>query len=168
VHETPDDIDNLQQLLDHSYAHAGEHLRSIVTPDRRLAAKEVCALLRGVCVLNLATVTKRAEPRVAPVDGLFYRGRFWFGSSPTSRRFVHIARRPQVSAAHTRGEALAIFVHGDARVADLDLNATTGFREYLVEVYGDGWSDWGAGALYAHIDASHMQAFAFGDVAEPA
>jgi len=37
-------------------------------------------VLAGVQVLELATVTPRGEPRVAPVDGLFFRGHFgWFG-----------------------------------------------------------------------------------------
>jgi hypothetical protein len=102
---------------------------------------------------------------VAPVDGLFYRGQFWFGSSPTSKRFIHIAQRPQVSAAHTRGETLAVMVHGTAATVDLDHSSTAGFREYLLEVYGGGWHDWGSGALYARIDPSYMQAFSFGDAA---
>jgi hypothetical protein len=58
VHETTDDIETLQHLLDASYARAGEHLRGIVTPDRRLAAEPLCELLQRVCVLALATVTK--------------------------------------------------------------------------------------------------------------
>jgi hypothetical protein len=33
MHETRDDLVRLQNLLDDSYAKAGEHLRSIITPD---------------------------------------------------------------------------------------------------------------------------------------
>lgn len=167
MQETPDDVHRLQQLLDASYDRAGEHLRSIVTPEHRLTAEQLCELLQRVCVLNLATVTARGEPRVAPVDGLFYRGHFWFGSSPTSMRFIHLAQRPQMSAAHTRGETLAVLVHGTAATVDLDDSAIRGFREYLLEVYGDGWREWGASALYARIDPKYMQAFSFGDIAEP-
>ena len=63
----------LQHLLDESYEQAGEHLRSIFTPERRMSAEETAQLLRGVFVLNVATVTAAREPMVAPVDGLFYR-----------------------------------------------------------------------------------------------
>src|SRR3712207_2318719 len=87
--ETPEDLAELQALLDRSYERAGQHLRGIFTPEQRIPAGELAALLPGVQVLNLATVTRSCEPRVAPVDGLFYRGRFWFGSSPTSARFTH-------------------------------------------------------------------------------
>ncbi len=97
---------------------------------------------------------------MAPVDGLFFRGRFWFGSSPESVRFRHLATRPQVSVSHTVGEELAVIVHGEAHRVDLAAPEHTGFRDYLVEIYGPGWSDWGAGAPYARIDATRMFTFA--------
>ncbi len=34
--ETPDDLIDLQRLLDVSYAAAGGHLQNVITPDRRL------------------------------------------------------------------------------------------------------------------------------------
>jgi pyridoxamine 5'-phosphate oxidase-like protein len=162
MHETADDLTELQALLDRSYERAGEHLRSVFTPDRRIPAAALAGLLPGVQVLNLATVTRNCEPRVAPVDGLFYRGRFWFGSSPTSTRFTHLRARPQVSATHTRGESLAIVVHGRAALIDLDDPANAGFRAYCLEVYGPDWEEWGAPAAYARIDAERMYTFGFG------
>src|SRR5918992_4819538 len=118
MHETADDMIELTALLDRSYARSGNHLRSIFTPERRIPADELVALLPGVQVLNLATVTRACAPRVAPVDGLFYRGRFWFGSAAASVRFVHLRERTQVSASHTRGEELAVIVHGTATMVD--------------------------------------------------
>ena len=161
MHETPEDLADLQALLDRSYARAGEHLRSVFTPERRIPATELVALLPGVQVLNLATVTRTCEPRVAPVDGLFYRGRFWFGSSPASARFTHLRERPQVSASHTRGESLAVVVHGRATLVDLSDPGSAGFRDYCREVYGADWDDWGAGAAYARIDGERMYTFRF-------
>jgi hypothetical protein len=38
MHETSQDLARLQRLLDESYEKAGEHLRSIITPERRLNA----------------------------------------------------------------------------------------------------------------------------------
>lgn len=161
MHETPDDIARLQQLLDDSHASGGPHLRSIFTEKRRVQAEELCRLLSGVQVLNLATVTARCSPRVAPVDGLFFRGAFYFGSSPDSIRFRHLRKRPQVSAAHTRGEDLAIIVHGTAERLDLTAPECFPFRSYLLEVYGGDWEHWGAGATYARIDAARMYASRF-------
>ncbi|MBA3526408.1 MAG: pyridoxamine 5'-phosphate oxidase family protein [Sphingomonas sp.] len=156
MYETPEDIDELQVLLDRSHERAGQHLRSIFTPDRRIPAAELIDLLPGVQVLSLATVTRDCAPRVAPVDGLFYRGRFWFGSSPTSVRFIHLRERPQVSAAHTRGESLAIVLHGMATLIDVSDPVNAAFRDYCRQVYGNAWDDWGAGAPYARIDATRM------------
>lgn len=162
MRETDDDLRWLQGVLDRSAEHAGEHLRSIATPERRLTARELAEVLTGVQVLSLATVTSACEPRAAPVDGLFYRGRFWFGSSPASVRFRHLRQRPQVSATHVRGETMAVIVHGAA--VEIDLADAVGFRDHLVEVYGGDWHEWGAGSPYARIDPTRMFAFAFRDL----
>lgn len=100
--------------------------------ERRLSAEQVAERLTGVCVLDLATVTARGEPRVAPVDGLFYRGRWHFGSSPEAARTRHLAARPAVSASHTRGEALAVVVHGTAR--PVEVGEGSDLRPFLVGV----------------------------------
>ena len=160
MHETEDDLRTLQELLDRSHAGAGPHLRAIFDDDRRIAAAELPALLPGVQVLALATVTARGEPRVAPVDGLFFRARWHFGSSEQSARFRHIRARPAVSATHIRGEELAIVVHGRAVEIDPRGPGEEGFRAYLNETY-PGWddADWAAGAPYARIEPSAMFTF---------
>ncbi len=98
----------LQDLLDRSYRSAGAHLLRIQTPERRLGAEEVAARLTGMRLLALATVTADGRPIVGPVDGVFYRGAFHFGSAPDSVRFRHISMRPQVSATHLPSEELAV------------------------------------------------------------
>ena len=70
-------------------------------------------------LLALATVTADGRPIVGPVDGIFYRGAFHFGSAPDSVRFRHIRARPQVSATHLPGEELAVTVHGRAVPVDI-------------------------------------------------
>src|ERR687889_1266575 len=160
MHETEDDLRELEALLDRSHANAGPHLRSIFSDDRRIPAAELSPLLPAVQVLALATVTARAEPRVAPVDGLFFRGRWHFGSSERSARFRHIRARPAVSATHLRGEELAIVVHGRAVEIDPRAPEHAAFRAYLNETY-PGWddADWAAGAPYARIEPSAMFTF---------
>jgi len=163
MHETDQDLEWLQRLLDESHRGAGAHLRAIFDEKSRIPAAELPALLRGVQVLNLATVTQDCRPLVTPVDGLFYRGRFYFGSSPDSVRFRHIAHRPQVSASHTRGEDIAIVVHGTATVIDLSQPANQGFqtyrREVYVPLYGEGYGTDGDGSRYARIDPDRMFTF---------
>ena len=99
MYETDDDLRALQELLDASYARSGEHLRSIWGEDSRLDARGLCSELVGVQVLDLGTVTARGEPRVSPVDGLFFRGHLWFGSADNSARFRNIRAKRVRSAA---------------------------------------------------------------------
>lgn len=165
MHETPADLVALQDLLDRSYATAGPHLLSIHTPQRRLSAGEVADRLTGTRLLALATVTADGRPIVGPVDGIFFRGAFHFGSSPDSVRFRHIRHRPQVSAAHLPGEELAVTVHGHASPLDLRSNAEAEFRQTLLEVYvpryGPQWEQFiDSGPVYARIDADRMFTFA--------
>jgi nitroimidazol reductase NimA-like FMN-containing flavoprotein (pyridoxamine 5'-phosphate oxidase superfamily) len=142
MHETPEDLRQLQRVLDESYAQAGEHLRSIFTPERRMSAEDVARSLHGVFVLNLATVTVKGEPLVAPIDGLFYRGHVWFGVPPGAVRERHLRARPQVSATHTRGEDLCVVVHGLAREVDESEARQLGYLGYVREVYGAVWDYW--------------------------
>src|SRR2546421_2004631 len=164
MHETADDLRALQELLDRSYAAAGRHLLRIHTPERRLRATEVAERLTGMCLLALATVTADGRPVVGPVDGIFYRGAFHFGSAPDSVRFRHIRARPQVSATHLPGEELAVTVHGRATQVPID----GGFRDTLLEIYvpryGEGWESdvLDSGPVYARIDADRMFTFAMG------
>src|SRR6478672_13622896 len=131
VRDTPDDLTALQDLLDRSYAAAGAHLLRIHTPERRPSAAQVAERLGGMCLLALATATADGRPLVGPVDGVFYRGAFHFGSSPDSVRFRHIRARPQVSATHLPGEELAVTVHGRA----IEVPVEGGFRETVLGIY---------------------------------
>lgn len=131
MQETAEDLATLQDLLDRSYAGAGPHLLRIHTPERRLSAAQVADRLTGMCLLALATVTADGRPVVGPVDGIFYRGAFHFGSAPDSFRFLQIRARPQVSATHLPGEELAVTVHG--RATEVPIEGS--FRETLLEIY---------------------------------
>ena len=164
MHETTDDLAELQALLDRSAAAAGPHLSRVITPERRLGATEVCALLDGVALLALATVTADARPLVSPVNGIFYRGAFHFGSAPDSVRSRHLSRRPQVSATHLRGEELAVTVHGRALPVALDEPGGAGFRAALLGLYvpryGSSWEDEVLGtAVYWRVEADRMFTF---------
>lgn len=161
MHETANDIADLQQLLDASHARAGEYLKSIFNEDRRIGAEEVCRLLTGVNVIVVATAGASGTPLTSPVDGAFYRGEFYFGSSPDSVRLRHLRARPQASATHARGEDLAVIVHGEAEVVDFADAYHAGLRECLVEIYspkyGHDWIEWAEdSAVYARIRARVM------------
>src|SRR3954447_10770582 len=162
--ETDADLAALQELIDRSYASAGAHLLAIHTPERRLSAEQVAERLVGMRLLALATVTADGRPIVGPVDGIFYRGGFHFGSAPESVRFRHIRARPHVSATHLPGEELAVTVHGRAVVVDVKSEEGAELRQTLLDVYvpryGPQWEEFlDSGPVYARIAADRMFTF---------
>jgi nitroimidazol reductase NimA-like FMN-containing flavoprotein (pyridoxamine 5'-phosphate oxidase superfamily) len=162
AHETEDDLRELQRLIDASHAAAGVHLKRIFSDERRVGAADLPGRLAGVQVLQLATVTADCRPRVAPVDGHFYRGHFYFGSAADSLRFRNIRERPQVSATVTHGEEFAVVVHGTAVEVDPRAPENSDLRDFLNEQYKGEWVDRGPASPYARIDAEKL--FTFGGV----
>jgi nitroimidazol reductase NimA-like FMN-containing flavoprotein (pyridoxamine 5'-phosphate oxidase superfamily) len=164
MNETTEDLERLQQLLDDSYAAGGPHLREVITPERLLDAASLAGRLDGMKLLVLATVTSDGRPINGPVDGIFHRGRFHFGSSPESIRFRHIRRRPAVSATHLDGEEFSVTVHGTATEIDLKSPEHADFRRTLLDVYtpryGAEWEQFiDSGPVYARIEPTRMLTF---------
>lgn len=161
--ETPEDLRRLQALLDESHAAMTQHMASILSPERRLTAEQLVEELQGMKLLVLATVTSKGEPRVGAVDAFFYRGTFWFGSSPNAVRFRHIRRRPAVSATHLDGERFAVTVHGTAELVDMRDPSTAGYRDILIGNYGEEWwREIGESAQFARIVPKRMYTFFMG------
>ena len=114
MRETPQEIVALQALVDTSHARATGHLRKIITDDRTLSAEQLVALLTGMKVLSVATVTAEGEPRISALDGHFLHGTWTFSTARTSAKARHLEVRPAVSVAYVDGEELALFSHGYA------------------------------------------------------
>src|ERR1700759_656469 len=133
--ETAEELGNLQRLLDHSMAGAGEHLRGIITGERRLSAADLAARLQGMRLLTVATVTADGGPLAGPVDGYFLHGTFWFSSGRNSVRMRHLAARPAVSATHLPGEELAVTMHGRAELVGPREPAGAELRQAMLDWY---------------------------------
>lgn len=166
MRETAADFERLQALLDASFESAGPHLVRIITPERRLSAQQVAKRLTGMRLLALATVTADGRPIVGPVDGVFLRGSFHFGSSPHSLRATHLRKRPQVSATHLPGEELAVTVHGRAVPVDVKAEEGAELRQALLDIYvpryGPDWEKFlDSGPLHWRIEANRMFTFQF-------
>jgi hypothetical protein len=114
MYETDEEVAALQALLDRSHAGSTDHLKAIIHDDRMLRATDLVALLTGMKVLSVATVTAAGEPRISALDGHFLHGTWSFSTSGTSAKAAHLAARPATSVAHVDGEAMAVFSHGDA------------------------------------------------------
>lgn len=164
MHESSDDLARLQEVLDRSAAAGGRHMKDVITEERRLTADAVCEHLQGMVLLVLATVSSKGRPIVGPVDGIFHRGRFHFGSAPDSIRFQHIRRSPYVSASHLPGEHLQVTVHGRAELIDVNAPEHAAFRQTLLDIYVPRYgAEWEAmltgGAQYARIEPERMFTF---------
>jgi hypothetical protein len=157
MRESAADVEELQGLLDRSRAAAGAHIRSIFDDAHALVAAEVIAELDGIFEMHLATVTAGAAPLVAPVDGILFRGRIWFGLPGGSVRARLVRREPRVSASYTK-DSFAFIVHGtarEARAGDGPLGAYEAvLEEVYVAVYGSGWIDWREQRRAAEADSS--------------
>ena len=158
MHETPAELDRLQHLLDASHARATEHLRGIITDDRRLSAAHITGLLTGMKVISVATVTATGEPRISAMDGHFLHGTWTLSTSRTSAKARHLARRPAVSVAHVDGEAMAVFSHG--RVVELSGDELAAADEHWTAHYGSSPLSWGDVVTW-RLEATWMVGYAF-------
>jgi len=167
MHENHSDLQVLQALLDASFEKAGSHLRSIFKEESRLDARQVTAELDGIFEMHLATVTKEGAPLVAPIDGILYRGKVWFGFPALAVRASLVRRDPRVSASYTKGKSFAFIIHGNCHeVAVTDPLFQEYFsclQELYIKAYGPGWVEWhaqqksGAGEEYnAWIEPTRM------------
>ena len=146
MHETPDELERLQQLLDTSASAAGPHLRRMFGPQRRLDATALCQRLQGLCLLVVATVTADGRPLAGPVDGYFLHGTFWFGSGRDSVRMRHLAARPAVTATYAPGQELSVTLHGRAELFDILDPAHGELRQAMLDHHlpaqGPGFETW--------------------------
>lgn len=141
--ETPEELQALQDLLDRSHARSTAHLRDIISGDRVLTARDITALLVGMKVISVATVTAQGHPRISAMDGHFLHGTWSFSTSGTAAKARHMRARPGVSVAHVDNEELAVFSHG--RVEEMaeggpDWDETL---SHWTEHYGSSPLSWG-------------------------
>lgn len=143
MYETEAEVAALQRLLDASHGRATEHLRGIIRDERVLTAEDLVALLTGMRVLSVATVTAAGEPRISAVDGHFLHATWSFSTSALAAKARHLRARPSVSVAHIDNEELAVFSHGrveELRETDADYAETL---EHWTSHYGSSPLSWG-------------------------
>jgi hypothetical protein len=164
MRETPEELDELQTLLDSSLSRSTSHLRSIINTGSTLTAERLTRVLTGMCTLALATVTAKGEPRISGVDGHFLHGKWHFGTARGAAKARHLAARPAVSAAHLRGEDLGVFTHGTVEI----LNPRDGepaadwpdLLAYFKGFYGDDAFDWDDDVVYYRLRPHWMTVYA--------
>lgn len=157
MHESSNDIQELQRLIDQSSQRMTRHARSIMDPQKwSISAPDICKYLDGIRHLAVATVNSSGMPFVAPVDGWFVKARFIFSSSADSVRMSHLRNNPSVSATHFVGDDIAVIVHGRATLIDETHSEATFLDDAVSELYGSSPFSWGDEILFARIEPRTM------------
>jgi pyridoxamine 5'-phosphate oxidase-like protein len=159
--ESPEEIAELQRLLDAAYERSTEHLRSIISDPRRLDAQELVQVLTGMCTINLATVTAHNEPRISAVDGHFLHARWVFTTSGTAAKTRHLRVRPAASLSYVDGERIGVFSHGQVEFLTPEHADFAEIEAHLTKHYGSSPSSWGPEIVYCRLQPSWMVGYAF-------
>jgi hypothetical protein len=161
MRETPADLERLQALLDKGVEVASPFLRrSFEMPEHSLSAQQLAVHLQGSLTVALATVTKQGEPRVAPINAIFFRGSFYVPTVAESARARNIARRPAVSLSYFESTALAVKVHGPASTIDENHPDFAAIDELQVESGAESPRDWSGTPVYVAVDAATIFTYA--------
>lgn len=158
MNETPEELSELQALLDRSAGTRSRHLTDIIEPGRRLSARQLSADLRGVLVLNVATVTASGEPRLSAVDGHFIHGHWYFSTSRAAVKARHLAVRPAVSVGYTPRDGYGVWAHGMATA--LEGTEYERMDAYLSALYGQPLSGMAEEIVIYRVDPHWMIGYA--------
>jgi Pyridoxamine 5'-phosphate oxidase len=161
MYESEEDVRRLQEMLDRTLARANPHLAAIVSPERRLNARQVVTYLQGTKHVAFATVNNRGQPRVAPLDGVFIRGRFTVSTGAQAARLRHLRANPACSAVHMDGDRVGIAAHGSARILGEGDPVVEELDRVWTEIYGSSPFSWGKGVAFMVVDPTSMWAYAF-------
>lgn len=162
--ETPEELADLQTLLDRCFERRERYAATILTPERRLTAAQTMTYLQNAKHLVLSTVSARSEPVSAPLDGWFVHGRFMVSTGGGSLRARHLMRRPQASVCHVNGDDCAFWVHGAAERVPPEHALAADFRRVALAVYGSDPYSWDEDVAVFAIQPRVMFSYA----AEPA
>lgn len=161
VYESAEDIAELQALLDRTFSRMNQHMADIVKPERRLSARQVVAYLQGIKHVAFATVNERGEPRVAPLDGVFIRGRFHVSTGGRAARLRDLRRQARCSLTHFAGDDIAVTVNGAAVVMEHDHAEIAAIEPVYLDLYGSTPFSWGEGVVIIRVEPTSMWSYSF-------
>jgi Pyridoxamine 5'-phosphate oxidase len=157
MRETAGELAQLQALIDRSHARIGTHMGNITHPDRyALSARQVVRLLDGMQTVAVAAPAPNGDPLVAPMDGWFLHGRFYFSSAGDSVRIRGLQRRARASIAFFDAERFLINAHGPVVLLAQDHPDVGEIDEVFRGHYGGSAFDWAEGSVYVRLDADRF------------
>jgi uncharacterized pyridoxamine 5'-phosphate oxidase family protein len=160
MHESDAEIVELQRLLDRSMKNAGAHVRSIFNRNNWLSARQVCLHLQGVRQVAAATVTSAGEPRVAPIDAVFFHGKFCLSTDANWLRARHLAKRPALSLTYFESADPVIMVHGRAAFTKKNQKDFATLDSEWVKAYGNSILELSDNVEFIRVEPTIMLAYA--------
>jgi uncharacterized pyridoxamine 5'-phosphate oxidase family protein len=158
--ETDAELAELDALFDAHMTRANPYMRAIVTPQRRLKARQVTRYLQGTKHVAFATVTTKGEPRVSPLDALFLHGRFTLSTDEGATKIRHLRRNPACSAVHVDGDRIAVAVNGTVEWIPREHADHDEIHQAWTAIYESDPYSWGSGVLLFRIQPDSMWAYA--------
>jgi hypothetical protein len=157
VHETAKELTALQTLIDRSLKRTGPHMKAIVHPGKySLSAKQVVKLLDGMRTVAVAAPAPNGDPLVAPMDGWFLHGKFFFSSGGDSIRIKGLRKRPRASIAYFEGEKFLINAHGPVVLMFKGHPDVGEIDDTFKKHYGSSAFDWSDEGVYVRLDADRF------------
>lgn len=96
---------------------------------------------------------------MAPLDGIFIRGRFTVSTGGRAARLRHLRANPACSAAHMDGDTIGIVVHGHATIIGRDDDGVEEIEPVWRDLYGSSPSKWSEGVVFMRIEPTSMWAY---------
>jgi uncharacterized Zn-binding protein involved in type VI secretion len=157
VRETAKELAALQSLIDRSFKRTGPHMKAIIHPGKySLSAKQVVKLLDGMKTVAVAAPAPKGDPLVAPMDGWFLHGKFFFSSGGDSIRIKGLRKRPRASIAYFEGERFLINAHGPVVLMFKGHPDVDEIDETFKKHYGGSAFDWSDEGVYVRLDADRF------------
>ena len=132
-------------------------MKGITHPDKyALTAKQIVKLLEGMKTVAVAAPSPTGDPLVAPMDGWFLHGKFFFSSSADAVRIKGLRHLPRASSAYFDGERFLINAHGPVTLmfkGHPEVGEIDGiFRQH----YESSAFDWSDDGVYVRLDADRF------------
>lgn len=157
MRETAAELKALQKLIDKSHKRIGRHMGAITHPGKySLSAKQVVKLLEGMKTVAVAAPAPNGDPLVAPMDGWFLHGKFYFSSAGDSVRIRGLRKRPRASIAYFEGEKFLINAHGPVTLMFKGHRSVREIDGIFEAHYGGSAFDWSDEGVYVRLDADRF------------
>ena len=160
MRETAAELKALQDLIDRSHKKIGPHMGGITHPKKyALTARQVVKLLEGMKTVAVAAPAPNGDPLVAPMDGWFLHGKFFFSTGGESVRLRGLRTRPRASIAFFEGERFLINAHGPVTLMFKGHPDVGEIDAVFKDHYGGSAYDWSDDGAYVRLDADRFYTY---------